>query len=83
MGQARLPKRSDWRLNERHYGALQGQHRSAVEARVGGAIGIGGLDCLLHIVVLSDGPVASSSDIASHDEIEVIVDFAADFRGDG
>ena len=29
--------RQDWRLNERHYGALQGQTRSAVRARYGTA----------------------------------------------
>jgi len=33
-----LPTRRSWRLNERHYGALQGRSRSAVRAEVGDAV---------------------------------------------
>ncbi len=33
-----LPTRRNWRLNERHYGALQGRSRSAVRAEVGDAV---------------------------------------------
>jgi len=33
-----LPTRRSWRLNERHYGALQGRSRSVVRAEVGDAV---------------------------------------------
>ena len=36
-GNATVPAIADWRLNERHYGTLQGEHRSSVARRVGGA----------------------------------------------
>ncbi len=35
MGQAWVPVRSSWRLNERHYGALQGLEKAEAEARYG------------------------------------------------
>lgn len=35
MGQAQVPVRSCWRLNERHYGALQGLEKAEAEARYG------------------------------------------------
>ena len=35
MGQAHLPVRSSWRLNERHYGALQGLEKAEAVARYG------------------------------------------------
>lgn len=35
LGQAELPRQQDWRLNERHYGALQGMDKDAVTAQVG------------------------------------------------
>ncbi len=33
MGQTQVPVRSSWRLNERHYGALQGLEKAEAEAR--------------------------------------------------
>ena len=35
MGQAQVPVRSCWRLNERHYGALQGLEKAEAEASYG------------------------------------------------
>ena len=35
MGQAQVPVRASWRLNERHYGALQGLEKAEAEARYG------------------------------------------------
>ena len=35
MGQTEVPVRSSWRLNERHYGALQGLEKAEAEARYG------------------------------------------------
>lgn len=35
MGQPWVPTRSSWRLNERHYGALQGLEKEEAEARYG------------------------------------------------
>lgn len=35
IGQAGLPVMEDWRLNERHYGALQGEDKAAMLERVG------------------------------------------------
>ena len=35
MGQPEVPMRSSWRLNERHYGALQGLEKAEAEARYG------------------------------------------------
>ena len=35
MGQISLPVQSDWRLNERHYGALQGLDKKETAARHG------------------------------------------------
>lgn len=37
VGDAGVPLLADWRLNERHYGALQGQDKAATVARVGQA----------------------------------------------
>lgn len=37
IGQSSLPQAQDWRLNERHYGALQGLNKAEVAARVGEA----------------------------------------------
>jgi 2,3-bisphosphoglycerate-dependent phosphoglycerate mutase len=34
-GQAHVPRAEDWRLNERHYGALQGLDKTEATARVG------------------------------------------------
>ena len=35
LGQTEVPVRSSWRLNERHYGALQGLEKAEAEARYG------------------------------------------------
>ena len=35
MGQSQVPVRSSWRLNERHYGALQGLEKAEAAARYG------------------------------------------------
>jgi 2,3-bisphosphoglycerate-dependent phosphoglycerate mutase len=35
MGRAWIPVRRSWRLNERHYGALQGKDKAAVRAEFG------------------------------------------------
>ena len=35
MGQADIPRETDWRLNERHYGALQGIDKAEATAQVG------------------------------------------------
>ena len=35
LGRPELPTRRSWRLNERHYGALQGRSRASVRAEVG------------------------------------------------
>jgi 2,3-bisphosphoglycerate-dependent phosphoglycerate mutase len=37
VGDAAVPLLADWRLNERHYGALQGQDKADMSARVGDA----------------------------------------------
>lgn len=33
MGQMHTPTRQDWRLNERHYGALQGENKSSMASK--------------------------------------------------
>lgn len=38
LGRQWVPSRRSWRLNERHYGALQGRSRSAVRAETGDAL---------------------------------------------
>lgn len=38
LGRQGVPTQRSWRLNERHYGALQGRSRSAVRAEVGDAL---------------------------------------------
>lgn len=35
IGQSGIPRHTDWRLNERHYGALQGINKADATARVG------------------------------------------------
>lgn len=35
IGQTSLPQQQDWRLNERHYGALQGMDKTAATAQAG------------------------------------------------
>ena len=37
LGQSNIPVHADWRLNERHYGALSGLNKSETAARYGEA----------------------------------------------